>query len=417
MMNIKPVNHSNRIIYLDILRGLSILFIFIANSYSFAGWYAMPEELFTQFSGSHINTVIKKLTVVLVDGKWYSIFSILFGIGFIMQYENAKKLGKSFPLFFSKRMLGLLFFGLIHLFFFWLGDILTLYALLGLVLIFFRDLSNKKLLIIAGILLFLPVVHLLLMIGFDNFYPLRFFEPLARYLNNHNFPIAMNIKEVDWLAFDQNFLKVNNWKQFFTTNLGLPILRYLEILMEGRIFKVLACFLIGIWAGRKILHEGLLENKSLLRKIVLYGFLIGLPMNIVLAIAKTQTGDTWTIINFISYACGVVPLACAYAAGVALLWQKKHKILLLLAPVGQMAMSNYIFQTFISVIIFYGVGFGFAFEMTLWAVIIVVLSIFSIQVILSTQWLKHFRFGPLEWIWRMMTYQKYIPNKKSETGS
>ena len=121
----------------------------------------------------------------------------------------------------------------------------------------------------------------------------------------------MNINDVDWFAFDHNFLNVNGWHQFFTTNLGLPILRYLEILMEGRIFKVLACFLIGIWAGRMILHEGLLENKSLLKKIVLYGFLIGLPMNIVLAIAKTQAGGFWTIINYISYAFGVVPLAFA----------------------------------------------------------------------------------------------------------
>ncbi|WP_296623191.1 DUF418 domain-containing protein, partial [Marivirga sp.] len=351
-MNIKPVSTSNRIIYLDILRGLSILFIFVANSYGFAGWYAMPDEMYTQFSGGYMNTIVKKLTVVLVDGKWYSIFSILFGIGFIMQYESAKKIGKSFPIFFSKRMLGLLFFGLIHLFFFWLGDILTLYALLGFLLIFFRNMSSRKLLIWAGILLLLPIIHLLLMIGFDNFYPLSFFEPLARYLNDNNFPIAMNINEVDWLAFDQNFLNVNSWRQFFITNLGLPILRYLEILMEGRIFKVLACFLIGIWAGRMILHEGLLENKSLLKKIVLYGFLIGLPMNIVLAIAKTQAGGFWTIINYTSYAFGVVPLACAYAAGVALLLQKRHKILLLLAPVGQTAMSNYIFQTFISVIIF-----------------------------------------------------------------
>jgi uncharacterized protein len=416
-MTIKPVNTTNRIIYLDVLRGLSILFIFVANSYTFSGWYGMPDGMYTQFSGGHLNMVVKKLTVVLVDGKWYSIFSILFGIGFIMQYENAKKGNKSFSLFFTKRMLGLLLFGLIHLFFFWLGDILALYALLGFLLILFKNLSNRKLLMWAGILLLLPIVHLLLMIGFDNFYPLSFFEPLARYLNNNNFPIAMNINEVDWFAFDHNLLNVSSWSQFFTTNFGLPILRYLEILMEGRIFKVLACFLIGIWAGRKILNEGLLENKSLLKKMVLYGFLIGLPMNILLAVAKTQPEGIWTIINYACYAFGVVPLACAYAAGVALLIQNGHKSLMLLAPVGQTAMSNYIFQTLISVIIFYGVGFGLAFELPLWAVIVVVLSIYSVQVIISTQWLKYFRFGPLEWVWRMMTYQKYISIKKMKAGT
>lgn len=227
----------------------------------------------------------------------------------------------------------------------------------------------------------------------------------------------MTINEVDWFAFDHNFLNVNSWRQFFTTNFGLPILRYLEILMEGRIFKVLACFLIGIWAGRMILNEGLLENNSLLKKIVLYGFLIGLPMNVLLAFAKTQSDGIWTIINYTSYAFGVVPLACAYAAGVALLLQNGHKFLLLLAPVGQTAMSNYIFQTLISVIIFYGVGFGLAFQLPIWLVIVVVLSIYTIQVIISTQWLKYFRFGPLEWLWRMMTYQKYIPIRKIEADT
>jgi uncharacterized protein len=184
--------------------------------------------------------------------------------------------------------------------------------------------------------------------------------------------------------------------------------RLFSLLYEGRFFKVLACFLIGIWAGRKILNEGLLQNQKLLKQIMLYGFLLGIPMNILLAYGSVQTEQVWQLLDFIIYALGVVPLACAYAATVALHFNSKQKYLSIFAPVGQMAMSNYILQSIISIFIFYGIGLGLALETPLWQVIGIALLVFILQIIFSKYWLQKFRFGPLEWIWRMMTYQKYI---------
>ncbi len=411
-MKSNPINSSNRIIFLDILRGLAILFIFIANCYTFSGWWSIPDDITSQMNGSQINSILKQLTAVFIDGKWYSIFSILFGIGFVIQYENAQAKNQSFPAFFSKRMFGLLFFGLIHLFFLWVGDILTLYALTGFILIYFRNHGNKQLLIWSGVLLLMPVVHLLLMIGFDNFYPLLILNKLETYFLYHKIPFEVVDGQFDLYAFAKTWIESNTWKDFFTINFGMPLMRTLRILMEGRIFKVLACFLIGIWTGRMILKNDILQNKSLLKKIAVFGFLIGIPMNILLAVAKTQSGQYWTIINFVSYAFGVVPLACAYVASLALLLNSGHKYLSIFAPVGQMAMSNYIFQTIISILIFYGVGLGLAFKTPLWQVLLIVLLIYLLQIIFSTVWLRHFRFGPLEWLWRMMTYQKYISNRK-----
>lgn len=411
-MKTQPIQASNRIIYLDILRGMAILFIYIANSYVFSGWLSMPEEVKDTMSGALLNTIIKQLTAVFVDGKWYSVFSILFGIGFFIQYENTKAKNGSFPRFFSKRMAGLLIFGLLHLFFVWLGDILTLYALLGFVLILFRNLSQKKLLAWSGVLLLLPIVHLLLMKGFDFYYPEVLFTQYLSILSDTNIPYLTDKGEYDFMADITAWLDTTSWNQLFIHNLSLPLVRLYNILLEGRIFKVLACFLIGIWAGRKILHDDLLRNKMLLKKMAIYGFLLGIPMNILLAYAKTQSGDTWELINFISYAFGVVPLACAYAASVALIVRSGSSFLSILAPVGQMAMSNYIFQTLISVTLYYGIGFGLAFETTLWQVILITVSIFILQILFSTYWLRHFRFGPLEWLWRMMTYQKYIKNRR-----
>lgn len=411
-MNIKPIQASNRIIYLDILRGMAILFIFIANIYTFSGWNFLPDVAKAQFDGAQLNSIIKQLTVVFIDGKWYSIFSILFGIGFAIQYENAKSRNISFVSFFSKRMLGLLFFGFLHLFFLWVGDILALYALLGFVLILFRNVTSRKLLIWAGVLMFLPVVHLLIMVGLDDFYPLGLMELATTYFTNNGIPIVMNNGELDLYAFSQIWLDGDSFEQFSTITFGMPWIRCMNLLLEGRIFKVLACFLIGLWAGREIIHNELLKNRVLLKKILFYGFLIGIPMNILLAYSKTQPEGVWTIVNYTSYAFGVIPLACAYSALVALLVLKGHNYLLKLAPVGQMALSNYIFHTIISTTIYYGIGFGYAFDTSLWLVIVIALIIFALQIVFSTYWLRHFRFGPLEWLWRMMTYQKYIKNKK-----
>ena len=411
-MKTNPINPSNRIIYLDVLRGMAILFIFIANIYSFSGWYAIPDEIKSTMSGATLNSIVKQLTAVFIDGKWYSVFSILFGIGFVIQYENTKRKNDSFKFFFSKRMLGLLFFGLIHLFFLWVGDILSLYALLGFLLIYFRKHSNKQLLIWASVLLLLPIVHLLLMLGMGYYYPSVLFDWTLSYLSGNNIPSPVIDGQFNEYAFAKTWLDGSNWKQFFTINFGLAAIRLHDILMEGRAFKVLACFLIGIWAGRMILHKELLQNKTLLKKITIYACLIGIPMNMLLAYAKLQTGVPWKIVNFTSYAFGVVPLACGYAAMVALLLLSGHKYLLKFSPVGQMAMTNYIFQTIISIGIFYGVGFGLALDLSLWQIILIPILIFILQIIFSTYWLRYFKFGPLEWLWRILTYQKYIRNRK-----
>jgi len=407
-MTTKPIQPNDRIIYLDILRGMAILFIFLANVYTFCGWYDLPDEIKNEFSEASLNSAIKQFTVVFVDGKWYSIFSILFGIGFVIQHENAKQSNKAFVPFFSRRMLGLLVFGLLHLFFLWFGDILTLYALVGFVLILFKDFSNKKLLIWAGILLALPTVHFLLMIAFDNFYPFLLIQELLAYYTRNNIPFIMENGDLNFYDFAQTRLNGDSWREFFVINFGMTYGRLFSLLYEGRFFKVLACFLIGIWAGRKILNKGLLQNQKLLKQIMLYGFLLGIPMNILLAYGRVQTEQVWQLLDFIIYALGVVPLACAYAATVALHFNSKQKYLSIFAPVGQMAMSNYILQSIISIFIFYGIGLGLALETPLWQVIGIALLVFILQIIFSKYWLQKFRFGPLEWIWRMMTYQKYI---------
>ena len=412
-MKLNPIEPSKRLVYLDVLRGLAILFIYFANIYSFSGWLFIPDEIKNDaYSGAQVNSILKYLIAIFIDGKWYSIFSILFGIGFVIQYQNACRRNRDFVSFFFKRMMCLLIIGLFHLFFIWLGDILVLYAIIGMVLILFRDLSNKKLLFSAIFLLIMPIIHLVIMIAFNNIYPLTLFEMAESFFANNNIPIEKTNGQPDIYAFAKVWLDGKSWNQLFTINLGMPLLRYMEILLEGRIFKILACFIIGIIAGRMILQNDLLENKILLRKIFTYGLLFGIPMNVLLAYGKTQPQGLWTVINSVTYALGVVPLALAFAAAIAIFLISDKHFLRILIPVGKMALTNYLFQSIISIFIFYGIGLGFAFDFSLWQIILMVIIIFGIQITLSSLWLKHFHFGPVEWIWRMMTYQEYIKNWK-----
>jgi uncharacterized protein len=268
-----PVPKKERILYLDILRGIAILFIFLANIKILSGVFFMSDAEKLAMKTATLDYILRVFEFIFIDGKFYSVFSILFGIGFAVQYQRMKKDDSIFVPFFLKRMSGLLLIGGLHVFLLWLGDILTLYALLGFLLIFFRHFSNKKLLIWAVVLLVMPVFHWLIMYFTNTFYPGnlagRFFELAGRILSKET---------TEGIGSDFSlpaYFTITNFKTWIEINLVMPLLRLSRILMEGRAFKVLALFLIGVYAGRQILENNLLSNTRMLKIIMLWGLRIG----------------------------------------------------------------------------------------------------------------------------------------------
>ncbi|MBK7426365.1 MAG: DUF418 domain-containing protein [Saprospiraceae bacterium] len=168
--------------------------------------------------------------------------------------------------------------------------------------------------------------------------------------------------------------------------------------------------MIGIWAGRQILDKNILENKNFLKKVAIWGIAIGLPISVLRAVVEfgDHNGVIWDFLYHLFYALSVVPMACGYTAGIALLVIAKPRLLTWLAPVGRTALSNYLFQTFVAIGIFYGIGLGFTGRFGFSVVVVIALLIFAWQVLFSTVWLRSFRFGPIEWIWRQLTYGKWI---------
>lgn len=384
-----PIGNTDRILFLDILRGIAILFIFLANISYLSGTLFYSKTVASSFPSAQIDHALEVVFFTLLDGKFYSIFSILFGIGLVVQYNSLAMNKRSFVPFFSRRMLGLLLIGSSHLVFVWPGDILTLYALLGFLLIGFRNFSNKLLIRWAIILLLLPILHWLFMVVSDNFYPVALFKFVSA--RAAEFGVAY-VDGAGNPRFDPSAqLAVQDFSQWFKMQVNLPLMRLGNILLEGRFFKVLGLFLIGIWAGRQILNNNILENTVLLRKIAFWGLIVGLPINILRAVVEygDQSGLLWDFMFYLFYALGVVPLACGYAAGIALIVIHRPAWLKWLAPVGRTALSNYLFQTFISIFIFYGIGLGYTGRFGYSSVIAIALLIFAWQVLFSTVWSTH----------------------------
>jgi len=405
---ILPVKEKNRIEFLDVLRGIAILFIFFANILAFSGLFNFPEEALIAYTILPFDKVFDFIMYTLVDGKFYSIFSLLFGIGCTIQFNNLEKNKKPFAPFFRKRMFWLLVIGLIHLCLFWLGDILTLYALLGFALIWFVNFSNKSLLTYGIILILFPIVNWLFVHITKLNYAEFFYNLNISYYEYYG--LALEEWEGKKYADFYQFIANENLLDYFKYNIGNTFIRIEGVLEEGRIFKVLGIFLFGLWSGRKILHEDLLNNTKFLKKIAIWGFIIGLPISTFRTYIEFFEGreDLWGFLKTVAYAFGTVPLALGIAALLALWYRKSPNGLNIFVPVGKMALSNYIFQTFIAVLIFYGIGFGFAGKFGFTVIMGIAILIFILQIIISKLWLQHYKFGPIEWVWRQLTYGKKI---------
>ncbi|HMP29882.1 MAG TPA: DUF418 domain-containing protein, partial [Saprospiraceae bacterium] len=319
---------------------------------------------------------------------------------------------RSFAPFFRRRMFWLMILGFVHLCFLWLGDILTLYALLGFVLIWFVDYSDKKLLIWACLLLLLPIVNWTIIhyIGFD--YPDIFRHGSANYWEYFGYPLS----EWEGKKYPKTLFLMQNESMvdFLIMNIGNSLMRVYQILDDGRVFKVLGIFLIGLVAGRHVLKNELLQNTALLKKFALWGMGIGLPFSFFrtyIDFFLIYTSDFWSFVSTVSYTLGTVPLALGYCCLFVLINHKRTHLFSHFGPVGRMAFTNYVSQTILSILIFYGIGlklggkFGFTFVMAICMVI------FLIQVQFSKWWLSKFHYGPLEWVWRSLTYGRKQPFK------
>lgn len=389
-----PTTERQRHVILDALRGLALMGIALANFPEFALWTFLSSEQQAAMPTAYIDEIVRFLQYLVVDGKFYSIFSILFGIGFslIMERHGLR--------LFVRRMLILVIIGFLHLMFIWSGDILLLYAVGGLLLTLMIGLSDKSLFILALSLIMIPV-GLDALIEFGGF---NFPEPF--YQAWWNKAEALGINEANFASWLRD---ANSYGQMFAFLVQGAYERLWEFVEGHRLPKVVGLFILGYLASKHRLYARLQDLP--LWKALYWSVSIGLPTSLLYAWSATN-GHPWGLtVHSLLYAVSVIPLAMVFIIGVCLLYLQNPKSVVFqwLAAPGRMALSCYISHSLIGILLFYGLGFGLGTSLGLVYIELIALVVFLIQIIVCRIWLNYFRFGPLEWLWRMLTYGRYFP--------
>ncbi len=400
MSGIRPTTSRERLVVVDALRGFALFGILFANLYSFIGYNTYtPEEILAL-------PIPDKAVLFFIDwfveGKFYSIFSILFGVGFALQADRFSSTNDSFFAFWYRRMFVLCGLGLFHMYFVWNGDILTLYAVLGLLLPLFIHTSNKVLLRWIIVLLTLPLLLYCIVYMTSD----ASFWGSMRQISDH--------LRAQWGFSDLTLLEMRTSDQNIevcAVNVLYAIPRPMSYLMSGRYFHVLGLFLIGLLLARLWIPKIRGTNITVPRSSIWLG-IVGLICSFAYAMTKLVMGsgyelNTLGIVQVIVYNVGSTSLALGIAMAFVSLWVsgRAKSAFKNLAVLGRMALTNYIVQNVIAVLLFFGYGLALMREVPFAYLPFFAFGILLFQAVFSRLWLKRYKQGPLEFLWRKLTYR------------
>lgn len=402
-----PVRESSRIDSIDVLRGFALLGILLLNIQSFglvAAKYMNPTAL-GEMTGSA--RIIWWFTHVFGELKFMSLFSMLFGAGIVLMWERAKEKNRKFTGLQYRRMFWLVVFGLLHAHLLWEGDILFLYGICGMIVYWLCGLRARWLIPI-GILWFSVSSVLYLLSGLSIPYwseadlaeMLELWRPSSEYVQNEL--ATMRGAWLDQLPFRsesafamQTFILLmwGLWRAGGLMLLGMALfkLRFFSAERSAKFYTMGAVISSAI--GLSLVIYGVQQNEAHNWSLA-YSFFLGSQFN--------YWGSLF--VSF-SYACTIM-LCCRLGWFQSL--QKR------LAAVGRMALTNYLLHTIICTTIFYGHGLGWYGHLQRWQLLIVVVTIWTFQLIASPLWLARFRYGPFEWLWRSLSYWRLQPMRKRE---
>lgn len=337
------------------------------------------------------------------QGKFISLFSFMFGLGFAIQLSRAEARGVRFMGFYPRRLLALALFGLIHGIFIWAGDILLTYAFSGALLLFFRKRKQKTLLWWAGSLFSVPIIVQTVFLGIYLLFRPAWMTPKP--------PDMKKIQAiVDIYAHGSvRQIMAQNWVEFKD---ALPTALF------G--IYILALFLLGMWVWRAGVVQRMSEYRPVLKRVCAWCLTIGIPLNLyvaaVFALVPQDHVSYWFFSAGLLYLPATHILAAGYASGLALIFLsgRWRPFLTRFAAVGRMALTNYLMESVICTLFFYHYTTGLYGRVGPALGIPITIVIFAAQVAFSNWWVSRYRFGPMEWLWRGLTYGKFPSMSKDE---
>jgi len=401
-----PTEPEDRIVSLDVLRGFALLGILVINIWLFAlptiGW--INPSLYGDFSGG--NYAAWLVSHVFFEQKFITLFTFLFGAGIVLFAESKEQKGQPARRLHFRRTFWLLVIGLAHAYLLWHGDILVAYALCGFIVVFARNWRPKRLLILGLILFMLPTaLYLLSGVGYtaaDTETQAEIEESILA-----GFGADSGSIDTEIAAYQGSWLGQVEYRApevFTQQTLGFAFELFWTV--SGLMLIGMALYKWGVLSNerstsfyRRLLAAGGLSGLTLILTGVWYREFIGWDTGYVLLFARqfNYVGSLLLALGYVS----LIMLLCRAAAG--------GRVATALSAVGRTAFSNYLLQTVVATTIFYGHGLGLFATLGRLELLGVVLLIWAIQIPLSVAWLNRFRFGPVEWLWRTLTYGSRQP--------
>ena len=384
---ILPVGVNERISSIDILRGFALLGIVLVNVLGF-------NASFFNFSGfynnlpNHFQQEFYTIYISLTADKFIFLFGFLFGYGIYLQYNKFENKGENFIDFFSKRMFILSLFGILHILFLWAGDILLLYSFAGIVILVFHKLSTKWQVLLSVFFYFF--IGIWLYIGVWISLPDAMSSTSTDYLEKAKIIFA------NGNYFDCLFLRLQEYFSFRNIN----AFYYLP--------KVIGITIFGFIASKHNLHKDV-EKHTKSWIIILI---------IIASIGAASYFGFDKIINFkspyanamymIGYEFTNLFVACSYLLSIMIIASNSFfaKLLKPIALMGRMSLTNYIMQSFILSIVFYGWGFGLFGQTDVTSIVLLGICVYMLQLFINIIWFKYNNQGPLEKLWRKYSYNK-----------
>lgn len=424
---ILPVQVRERVQVLDIIRGIVLCGILLMNinGMGLANAYGDPT-IAGGFEGW--NKTTWTITNLFFEGTMRALFSLLFGVGMFMLLDRMQKsnLGIKAADIYFRRLTWLLLFGILHAYFLiWSGEILFNYALMGFIVYSFRNLNPKKLILSATVLVLLGVTWNFL--EYKGQATMLEHVALAKEAESQNKPVdkewkgslkaweAIQEERSPEFIMDYNeSMRQGYWDVF---SFHIPIVMKWKTYMPYRYdpWDVLPMMLLGI----ALFKLGIVTGQRPVRFylfMLLLGYGIGLPVNYLETqnILDQQFAHLSFYESSITYDLGRIPTAMGHLSLIILLCKVPWLSWFFrpLGAMGRMALTNYLMHSLFSVIIFTGVGFSLFGTLERYELLFIVFGIWIFQYIMSPIWLKFFHYGPVEWLWRRLSYLEIPAFKK-----
>ena len=461
MTDLTATPGKDRIVELDLMRGFALFGILLVNMQFFGfPFYTAVSEL--NPLNNSLDPAASALLGIVFEGKFITLFSFMFGLGFWIFVSRARAKGRTAGPLFLRRLFILGLIGAAHAFLFWAGDILLFYALLGLVMMLFLNRTDKTLKVW---IVLLPVLHILFIVAFVGVFSIGMSVPEAA----ESITESMDEARLELEAMAASAMEIYRTGTFAEMmeirrqELGFA---YQGFILGGvGLFYLLAVFLAGMYAGRAGWFTGIAERLPALRRrvpwMLLFGFACAItgfmlmsgadlimpgwhmPLYIFLFIVGTPALTASYVILLLSayHRFGKKERAHAgsgesgaagndltdpvngsgstetsahdasYSSGDRLgrgwFWPA-------LRDTGRMSLTVYLTQSLVMTTIFYGYGLGLYGSMPVWMMIPVAVVFFAVQMVLARLWMERFTMGPVEWLWRAATYGRFTPLKKGE---